>query len=48
LVYILTAVHNFLNRYNLDNLEDYSVVEDKEINKEDVQIVKEESKVAIN
>ena len=30
------AVYNFLNIYNLDDLESYGVVEDKEINKEDV------------
>ena len=36
LVYILTAVYNFLNIYNPDNLEDYSIVEDKEVNKKDV------------
>ena len=35
LVYALTAVYNFLNMYNPDNLEDYSVVEDKEVDKED-------------
>ena len=36
LVYILIAVYNFLNIYNLDNLEDYGIVENKEVNKEDV------------
>ena len=41
-------MYNFLNRYNPDNLEDYSVVKDEEINKEDAQMVEEESKVAIN
>jgi len=41
-------VHNFLNIYNPDNLESYGVVEDKKINKEDVQMAEEESKVAIN
>ena len=34
--------------HNLDNLEDYGVVEDKEVNKEDAQMAEEESKVAIN
>jgi len=34
--------------YNPDDLKDYGVVEDKEVNEEDVQMVKEESEVAIN
>jgi len=34
--------------HNPDNLEDYGIVEDKEVNEEDAQIVKEGSKVAIN
>jgi len=34
--------------HNPDNLEDYGVVKDKEVNKEDAQIAEEESKVAIN
>ena len=34
--------------HNPDNLKDYSIVEDKEVNKEDARIVEEESKVAIN
>ena len=42
------AVHNFLNMYNLDNLENYGVVEDEEINEEDAQMVEEESEVAMN
>jgi len=42
------VVYNFLNIYNPDNLEDYGVVKDKEVNKKDAQIVEEESKVAIN
>jgi hypothetical protein len=34
--------------HNPDNLEDYSVVEDEEVDKKDVQMVEEESEVAIN
>ncbi len=34
--------------HNLDNLEDYSIVKDKEVNEEDVQIAEKESKVTIN
>jgi len=35
LVYALTAVHNLLNMYDLDDLNNYGVIEDEEINKED-------------
>jgi hypothetical protein len=41
-------VHNFLNIYNPDDLENYGVIKDEEINKEDAQIVEKESKIAIN
>ena len=34
--------------YNPDDLKDYSIVKNKEVNKEDTQIVKEKSKVIIN
>ncbi len=34
--------------YNPDNLEDYSIIEDEEVNKEDTQMAEEESKVAMN
>ena len=34
--------------YNLDNLDRYGDIEDKEINEEDAQIVEEESNIAIN
>ena len=34
--------------HNLDNLEDYNVIKNKEVNEEDIQIVKKKSKVAIN
>ena len=44
LVYTLTAVHNFLNMHNQDDLEDYGVVEDEE----DAQMAEEESEVAMN
>ena len=41
-------MHNFLNIYNPNNLEDYGVVEDEEVNKEDAQMAEEESEVTIN
>ena len=34
--------------YNPDDLKDYSIAKNKEVNKEDTQIVKEKSKVIIN
>ena len=48
LVYILTAVHNFLNIHDLDNLNNYSIIKDKAINKEDAQIAKKECNININ
>jgi len=48
LVYTLTAVHNFLNMHNQDDLEDYGVVEDEEVDEEDAQMAEEESEVAMN
>jgi len=47
-VYALTAVYNFLNIYNPDDLDDYNEVEDKTINKEDARIVKVENNIGIN
>jgi len=41
-------VHNFLNIHNPDDLNDYGVIEDEAINKEDARIVKEESNIGIN
>jgi len=34
--------------HNPDNLEDYGVVKDKEVNEEDAQMAEEESEVAMN
>ena len=34
--------------YNLDNLDNYSIIEDKEINKEDTRMAEEESNIGIN
>ena len=41
-------MYNFINIYNLDNLDSYSNIKDKEINKENIQIAKEENNIAIN
>lgn len=48
LVYALTAVYNFLNMYNLDDLDDYNKVEDETINEEDARIVEVENDVGMN
>ena len=34
--------------HNLDNLNNYSIIKNKEINKEDAQIVEEKSNIVIN
>jgi len=47
-VYALTAIYNFINIYNPDNLNSFKVTEDKEIDKEDVRLIEEESDVVIN
>ena len=48
LVYALTAVHNFINMYNPDDLDGYGDIEDEEIDEEDAQIAEEESDIAMN
>jgi hypothetical protein len=48
LVYALTAVYNFLNMHDLDDLNDYSIIKDEAIDKEDTQMVEEESDIGIN
>jgi hypothetical protein len=48
LVYALTAMYNFLNMHDLDDLNDYSIIEDEVIDKEDTQMVEEESDIGIN
>jgi len=47
-VYALTAVYNFINIYNLDDLNSFKVTEDEEIDKEDVRLTEKESNVVIN
>ena len=41
-------MYNFLNIYNPDNLNNYSIIEDKIINKEDAWMVEEESNIGMN
>jgi hypothetical protein len=47
-VYALTAVYNFINIYNQDNLNSFLMVENKEINKEDGRLIDKESNIGIN
>ena len=48
IVYALTAIHNFINQNNLDDLESFPAVEDKEIDKGDTRLAEVESDVVIN
>jgi hypothetical protein len=48
IVYALTAVHNFVNINNLDNLGYFLKVQDEIINKEDARLTKAESDIVIN
>jgi len=48
IVYALTAVYNFININNPDNLDYPLEVEDKIIDKEDVRLVEVESNIVIN
>ena len=48
IVYALAAVYNFININKPDNLDDDLEVEDKVIDKEDVELVKVESDIVIN
>jgi hypothetical protein len=41
-------MYNFLNMHDLDDLNDYSIIEDEVIDKEDTQMVEEESDIGIN
>jgi len=47
-VYALTAVYNFINMCNSDDLNSFKVTEDKEIDKEDIRLIEKESDVVIN
>ena len=48
LVYALTAVHNFINQWNPDDLNQYPAVEDEEVDEEDTRLAEEESDVVMN
>lgn len=52
LVYALTAVHNFINQWNPDDLNQYPAVEDEEVDEEvdeeDARLAEEESDVVMN
>ena len=47
-VYALTAVYNFINMNDLDNLDSDLEVEDKVINEEDTGLAKVEGDVVMN
>jgi len=47
-VYALTAVYNFINIYNPDDLNSFKVTEDKEIDKKDTRLAEKESNIVIN
>jgi hypothetical protein len=46
--YALTAVHNFINQWNPDNLDQYPIVEDEEVDEKDVRLAEEESDIVMN
>ena len=48
ILYALATVYNFININKPDNLDDDLEVEDKVIDKEDVELVEVESDVVIN
>ena len=48
IVYTLTAVHNFININNLNNLGYFLEIQDKVINKKNIKPAKAESNIAIN
>ena len=48
IVYALTAVYNFININNPDNLGHFLEVEDKVIDKEDIRFAEVESDIVIN
>ena len=47
-MYALAAVYNFININKPDNLDNDLKVEDKVIDKEDVEIIEVESNIVIN
>ena len=47
-MYALATVYNFININNLDNLDNNLEVEDKVIDKEDVELIEAESDIVIN
>ena len=47
-MYTLAIVYNFININKLDNLDNNLEVEDKVIDKEDVELIEVESNIVIN
>jgi len=48
IVYALAIVYNFININKLDNLDNDLKIEDKVINKEDIELIEVESTIVIN
>ena len=48
IVYALAAVYNFININKPDNLDNNLKVEDKVIDKEDIELIEVESDIVIN
>ena len=47
-MYALAIVYNFININKLDNLDNDLKIEDKVINKEDIELIEVESTIVIN
>jgi len=48
IIYALMAVYNFINIYNLNNLNSFLMVEDKKTNKENGRLIDKKSNININ
>jgi hypothetical protein len=46
--YALTAVHNFINQFNPDDMNLYTPLEDEEIDKKDARVAEKGSEVGMN
>ena len=47
-VYTLTVVYNFINIYNLDDLDSFPIIKDKEINNKNGRLIDKKSDIGIN
>ena len=44
-VYTLTVVYNFINIYNLDNLDSFPIIKDKKINNKSGRLIDKNSDI---